>query len=78
METMSRKGTLAWPILEATQAPAFTRMANGGLVAGSPTWGELHELIAQRAYAKAQQRGFAPGHESDDWFAAEHELRNFP
>ena len=30
--------------------------------------------VAQAAYFKAQQRGFAPGHELDDWVEAEHEL----
>jgi hypothetical protein len=29
--------------------------------------------IAKSAYFRAQQRGFAPGHEIEDWLAAEHE-----
>jgi hypothetical protein len=29
------------------------------------------ELIAKTAYAIAQSRGFLPGHEIDDWLAAE-------
>ena len=33
------------------------------------------ESIAERAYFKAQQRGFTPGHELDDWLAAERELK---
>lgn len=31
-------------------------------------------LIAERAYFKAEQRGFEPGHELEDWLAAEREL----
>jgi hypothetical protein len=31
------------------------------------------ERIRVAAYFKAQQRGFAPGHELDDWLAAEQE-----
>ena len=31
-------------------------------------------LIAERAYFKAEQRGFAPGYEIDDWLEAEREL----
>jgi hypothetical protein len=31
--------------------------------------------IAEAAYYRAQQRGFAPGHELDDWVAAEAEVR---
>lgn len=31
-------------------------------------------LIARAAYFRAQQRGFAPGHEVQDWLAAEAEV----
>ncbi len=30
-----------------------------------------HELIAIAAYYLAEKRGFAPGHEEEDWLAAE-------
>ena len=30
--------------------------------------------IAEAAYFNAERRGFAPGHELDDWFAAENEI----
>lgn len=33
----------------------------------------LHAMIAEAAYYRAQQRGFAPGHELEDWLAAEQE-----
>jgi hypothetical protein len=32
------------------------------------------ELIAKAAYYRAMQRGFAPGHETADWLAAEAEV----
>ena len=32
--------------------------------------------IAERAYRRAEQRGFAPGQELDDWLAAEAEERD--
>lgn len=32
------------------------------------------ELIAEMAYRLAAQRGFVPGHELDDWLAAEREV----
>ncbi|HXJ88580.1 MAG TPA: DUF2934 domain-containing protein [Candidatus Binatia bacterium] len=35
----------------------------------------LEEEIRRLAYLKAERRGFVPGHEADDWFAAEHEVR---
>ena len=33
-----------------------------------------HALIAEAAYLRAERRGFAPGHEEDDWLAAETEI----
>ena len=30
--------------------------------------------LAERAYFRALHRGFAPGHELDDWLAAEREV----
>lgn len=31
-------------------------------------------LIAEAAYFRAERRGFAPGHEAEDWLAAEIEV----
>ena len=31
-------------------------------------------LIAERAYFKSERRGFEPGHEGEDWFAAAAEV----
>lgn len=31
-------------------------------------------MIAQNAYLRAQRRGFVPGYETEDWFAAEAEV----
>ena len=36
---------------------------------------ELRQRIAQAAYYRAQQRGFSPGYEVEDWLAAEAEVR---
>jgi len=33
-----------------------------------------HDIIAQAAYFRAEQRGFEPGHELEDWLAAEAEV----
>lgn len=35
---------------------------------------ERRAMIAQNAYLRAEQRGFAPGHETEDWLAAETEV----
>jgi Protein of unknown function (DUF2934) len=39
-----------------------------------PTTESRYRLIAELAYFKAQQRGFEPGHEREDWLAAEAEV----
>ena len=35
---------------------------------------ELRKLISEAAYYRAKQRGFAPGHELEDWIQAEAEV----
>jgi len=35
---------------------------------------KLRRMIAERAYFIAEKRGFATGHEIDDWLEAEQEL----
>jgi hypothetical protein len=35
----------------------------------------LDEEIRRQAYLFSERRGFAPGHEREDWLAAEHEVR---
>ena len=36
---------------------------------------EVYKLIQEAAYYKAKARGFAPGHEVQDWIEAEAEVR---
>lgn len=35
---------------------------------------QRESIIREEAYALAERRGFAPGHELDDWLAAEHKI----
>jgi hypothetical protein len=37
-------------------------------------WDDREQMIREAAYFKAAGRGFEPGHELEDWLAAEHEL----
>jgi hypothetical protein len=37
---------------------------------------DLHAQIAERAYLRAEQRGFVAGYELDDWLAAEAEIKS--
>ncbi|HUL12907.1 MAG TPA: DUF2934 domain-containing protein [Methylococcaceae bacterium] len=34
----------------------------------------FRQMVAARAFYKAEQRGFEPGHELEDWLEAEQEL----
>jgi DUF2934 family protein len=36
---------------------------------------DVYKLIQESAYFKAKARGFAPGHEVQDWIEAEQEVR---
>jgi hypothetical protein len=40
----------------------------------APLWEARRLLIREAAYCKAEARGFAPGHELDDWLEAEREV----
>ena len=37
---------------------------------------QRHELIAVAAYHLAEDRNFEPGHETEDWLAAESQVRS--
>lgn len=37
---------------------------------------ELDRMIGEAAYYIAEQRGFEPGHELDDWLAAEAQIHD--
>jgi hypothetical protein len=36
----------------------------------------FRKMVAERAYSKAEKRGFAEGHELNDWLEAESEIKN--
>lgn len=74
MEPTSRKGPTALRSGVAAQVPAGSRIASGSPIAGTPIGAGRHVRISQAAYYKAQQRGFVPGHDWEDWFAAEREV----
>lgn len=56
----------------ATDAPPSPMRATRKAAAMSPE--ERYRAIAHAAYLRAEKRGFAPGHEVDDWLAAEAEV----
>lgn len=36
----------------------------------------FQKMVAERAYSKAEKRGFVGGHEMEDWLEAESEIKN--
>ena len=50
---------------KAPKAQARQQPSNGG---------DLQRWISEAAYYRAEQRGFQPGAETDDWLAAEAEI----
>lgn len=68
-----KPATKAAPDTPRMRAPERETSANtqAGL---SPE--EVYKLIQESAYFKAKARGFAPGHEVQDWIEAEQEVRS--
>ena len=59
--TRKRKAATG-PDAAATNVPAIAKLAMG-------------DMIATAAYFIAERRSFSPGHELDDWLAAEREVQ---
>lgn len=53
-----------------------TKKGRGTAATADPTLQaeKRRALIAQAAYLRAERRGFTPGHEVEDWLAAEAEI----
>lgn len=58
------------PQVQATQTTSQDPTGAAQSAAADPR----QEAIAQAAYYKAEQRGFAPGYEMQDWLDAEREV----
>ena len=56
--------------VKATRKPTIVRSERANLVPIN-----LDEEIRRLAYLLSERRGFEPGHETEDWLAAEHEVR---
>src|SRR5881394_3660978 len=60
----------------ASLRPADGKTSGGnGNAGGKLSPEEVYRLIQESAYFKAKERGFAPGHEVQDWIEAEAEVR---
>jgi hypothetical protein len=57
-----------------TAKPTATPFTFSGNARAEVSPDELRKLISEAAYYRAKQRGFAPGHELEDWIQAEAEV----
>jgi|SRR5579871_1162162 len=62
------------PVRTATGAVRTNFLKPLYLVPHRLTPAERNRLISDLAYKRAEQRGFAPGHETEDWLEAEREV----
>lgn len=70
-KTQARQGLARQPQAQR-EAAGVAHRANSGT---ELTPEERNRMIATAAYHHAEQRGFAAGHELEDWLAAEVEIR---
>jgi len=59
---------------EARRRPSQSKKSPPAPARLTVTMETRHAMIAESAYLRAERRGFAPGHETDDWLAAEAEV----
>ena len=61
-----------------TASPRSRKTAHAAPASTAPRLSpeEVYRLIQESAYFKAKARGFAPGHEVQDWIEAEAEVRS--
>ena len=62
------------PAAPSPPRPSRARKAIAAAVSAAVTPEARHAMIAEKAYLRAERRGFTPGREADDWLAAEVEV----
>lgn len=71
LKTSPRKPALS--VVSATTSGGET-LPNGATAAPGCDIDSRRALIERAAYLRAERRGFEPGHEFEDWCAAEREI----
>lgn len=78
--TQARKARAPVSAARSARTPLPGRNRNSkrarGDAVGPVSATERARMIAQAAYHRAERRGFAPGHELEDWLAAEREVNH--
>jgi hypothetical protein len=77
--TQSGAETSTEKLQQGAASPAEVVSAEGLQGREIPSFSDSREArIAEAAYWRAERRGFAPGHELEDWLDAEREVDNSP
>jgi DUF2934 family protein len=61
---------------ESSTKPARSRNSRAQGQEATVSEDELRAMIEREAYLRAERRGFEPGHEEEDWLAAEAQVRS--
>jgi hypothetical protein len=70
-----KEKSVSKPKLMATPSTGTSSVEARNLTAGADFAPSDRQLMIEReAYLRAERRGFEPGHELEDWLAAEHSL----
>lgn len=73
--TASRRPAKTAPDAPSSDVIQTGAASSGGVSRADLSPEEVYRLIQETAYYKAKARGFAPGHEVQDWIEAEAEVR---
>jgi len=65
---------MATPAPRKAAAPRAKKSPQTPPVSATLSENQRRAMIAEGAYLRAEKRGFAPGHENEDWLAAESEV----
>jgi len=68
--------TLVWSVPKRAAKEADMEFDPLWFCGPSEEAAQRQATIARKAYFRAQRRGFEPGHELEDWLAAEAEVNN--
>jgi hypothetical protein len=71
---MSNRSTTDTPAARSAARRTLSRKTAPIAGSGAVSAETRRRMIAERAYLRAERRGFAPGREAEDWLAAEAEI----
>lgn len=71
---VSKKAATPANVLPTDMETPINEFAESAVYAASSADAPQQKMVAEAAYFRAERRGFEPGHELEDWLAAEAEV----